>query len=64
MAVPAASEDQAAAVNGFPAQGTLGGPPPEGMLLVLGLPAAGAASCSALQICFHIVTDAILSCCV
>ena len=31
MAVPAASEDQAAAVNGFSAQGALGAPSPEGM---------------------------------
>ena len=31
MAVPAASEDQAAAVNGFSTQGALGAPSPEGM---------------------------------
>lgn len=52
MAVPAASEDQASAVNGFSARGTLGGPPPEGMhadhaAYSWTLPAAVAASCSA-----------------
>ena len=60
MAVPAASEDQAAGVNGFSAQSALGAPSPEGMYadyaacsttLPAAVAAAVTASCSGSQTC-------------